>query len=178
MNIILTASGALPSVTNGAMDVAQSETPTNRQNDAFVDFAAGVQSFCEWSLVAPFFYGGDPLTFNVYWTTTSSSTNAVVWGLQARAFSPGDAIDSPYGTAIEVTSPNTGANQEVVSATPTQPNALTVAGISSAHEPGIANSLVTCQRMKFRLYRLGSGADTLAATARVSMVRLLMAGPP
>jgi hypothetical protein len=176
LNIILTASGALPSITSGAADVAQAETATNRQNDAFVDFATGVQSFAEWGLVMPFGWNGTGLLANVYWTTTSASTASVVWGVQLRAYTAGDALDSAYGSAIETTSANGGANLENVSATTPQSTPITIAGANYAHTTLGGGSLVAPQRLKVRVYRLGSGADTLAATARLSMVRLLESG--
>jgi hypothetical protein len=172
LNIILTASGALPSITNGAADVAQSETSSNKQNDCFVDFAAGLQSYAEWQLVEPFGTWAGSFSFHVYWTTTSSSTNSVVFGLAARAFSPGDSIDSAYGSAVEVTSANGGANVENV-AGPAWPMSGTVA-IAGWNPTAIDG--YPSQRLKFRLYRLGSGSDNLAAIARVSAVRAVAFG--
>jgi hypothetical protein len=184
MSIILTAAGALPSLTNGAADIAQSETSTNKQNDAFIDFAAGTTSYAEWSVLAPDLLLNNRAFFNVFWTTTSASTNSVVFGLQARAFSASDPIDSAYGTAVEVTDANRGANLMNISAT--APPATGGAPIFTAPfvvisnfdatiaptSPGHGLTMLPPQLLKFRLYRLGSGADTLAATARVSMVRV------
>ena len=76
----------------------------------------------------------------------------MVWGCQGRAYAPGDALDQAFGAAVEVTSANGGTNVVNVSAATTS---ITLAGAPTAG-----------QHAQFRIYRLGSGADTLAATAR------------
>lgn len=81
-----------------------------------------------------------------------------MWGLQARAFADGDAIDQAYGTAQEVTDANHPTNDVNISAAS--------AGITPAGTP------VAGQWVQFRAYRLGSGADDLAATARLAMIRV------
>jgi hypothetical protein len=160
--------GAILSVTSGASAIAQAETSTYKQNDLFVDFAASVQTFAEWCLVLPSTYMGGGFLATFYWTTASASGNSVVWGIQAKAYSAGDAIDSAYGSTIEVTSANGGANKENVTAN------TSLVAIAGAASTGSGASSAIPQRCKFRVYRLGSGADNLAATARLSAVRLLL----
>jgi hypothetical protein len=75
-----------------------------------------------------------------------------VWGIQARAYADTNALDQAFGIAIEVTDANNGAGEVNISAATA---AVTIAGAPAAG-----------QHVQFRVYRLGSGADNLAATAR------------
>jgi|WetSurMetagenome_2_1015567.scaffolds.fasta_scaffold33347_1 hypothetical protein len=153
--LVLTAAGSWPSITNpiGTPVLAQQESATNKVNYFVAQFAAATQSYIEWDLAMPPDWDGGTITANFYWLANSASVNSVVWGLQAVAYTSGDAIDAAFGTAQEVTSANLGTNDVVISqATP----AITVAGHPAANA-----------HIQFRAYRLGSGADNLAATANL-----------
>lgn len=158
--IILTAGGSWPSTTSGATAPAKVETTTNRQNLQLVDFADGSTQYIEWTIVMPDNYNGGTVTAKFYWTCATASTNAVVWGIQGRAYNNGDAIDQAWGTAQTVTSAgNASANVIITSAsTP----AITFAGTPQA------SSVI-----QIRAYREGANAaDTLTATARLVSVML------
>jgi hypothetical protein len=157
--IILTAPGGWASQTNGANAINQVEAPTNHVNYIVADFLQSVQAFIEWQLALPADYNGGTLTAVFYWLSPTASTNSVVWGLQGRAFANGNAIDAAYGTAQEVTQAN-GGNAVVNISTATA--AITLAGTTPA----------AGQHAQFRAYRLGSGSDNLAATARLLEIRV------
>jgi hypothetical protein len=157
--LCLTASGSWTSLTNGASAIAQLETPTAKVNYFVVQFLQAVQSFVEWDVAMPADWNGGTFTATFYWLAASASTNAVVWGLQGRAYADGDAIDQAFGAAAEVTDANNGNNLVNISAASA---AVTLAGAS----------LAGGQHVQFRAYRLGSGADNLAATANLLEVRL------
>ena len=74
-----------------------------------------------------------------------------MWGCQARAYADSDAIDQAFGGAIEVTDANNATYDENVSAAT---GAITIGGVPAAG-----------QWVQFQVYRLGSGADNLAASA-------------
>lgn len=146
------------SLTNGANSITQVEAGTNKVNYLVVQFLQAVQSFAEWKTVLPSSYAGTPFIATFFWIAADASLNSVVWGLQARAYADGNAIDQAYGAAQEVTDANTGTNDVNIS----DPSA----GITAAGAPAAG------QHVQFRAYRLGSGADNLAATARLLEVRV------
>jgi hypothetical protein len=156
--IVLLADQAILSQTNGANSITQVESTTNKQNYLVVQFLQSVQSFCEWKNVLPSTYDGSNFIATFYWIANDGTTNSVVWGLQARAFADGDAIDQAYGIAQQVTDANHPTNDVNISA----PSA----GITPAGAPAAGK---WCQ---FRAYRLGSDGDNLAATARLAMIRV------
>jgi hypothetical protein len=110
-------------------------------------------------IAMPSDYNGGTITAVFYWVAPSTSTNSVVWGLQARAWNDSDVFDLAYGTAQEVTDANEGNDDlNISSATP----AITIGGTPSA------GSLVS-----FRAYRNpANGSDTLAATAELLQIRI------
>lgn len=156
--LVLTAAGGWSSLTNGASAISQVETATNKVNYFVTDFLQSVQSYFEWAFALPSDYNGGSVTAQFYWLANSASTNSVVWGIAGRSYGDNTAIDAAYGTAIEVTDANNGTNTVNISAT-TSP--MTFAGSPAASQ--------YCQ---LRVYRLGSGADNLAATGRLLAVRI------
>ena len=121
-------------------------------------FLQGVQSFIEWDYPMPGDWDGGTVTAVFYWMSASGLTGSVVWGLQGRAYANGDPIDAAFGPPQEVTQANAG-NEDVnqSGATP----AITVAGSPAAG-----------RHVQWRAYRLGSGADDLAATAQFLEARV------
>lgn len=154
--IIVTAASLWNSLTNGASGISQIETTTNKVNTFVDDFLQSVQSFAEFDIELPSSYSGGAVTATFYWMANSASTNSVVWGCQGRAYADGDALDQAFGTAVEVTDANHGTNDVNISAATA---AITLAGAPAAG-----------QHAQFRIYRLGSGADNLLATARLLAV--------
>jgi hypothetical protein len=102
-------------------------------------------------------WNGGTVTAQFYWFAQSASLNNVVWGIQARAYSDGSAIDQAYGAAQETTDANTGntfVNISEVTA------ALTIAGASAGG-----------QHVQWQVFRDGTnGSDNLAATAELFYV--------
>jgi hypothetical protein len=104
-------------------------------------------------------YNGGTITAVFYWAAGDASTNSVEWGLAARAYADGDALDQAFGTAQEVTDANQ-ANDDVniSAATP----AITIGGTPAAGN-----------YVQFRAYRNPADAnDTLAATAELLAIRI------
>jgi len=147
------ASSMWPSKTSGCAGLTQDETATNKVNTFFMDFLTAVKTFCEVDIELPSSYNGGTMTAVFYWLANSASANSVVWGIQGRSYADAAALDQAFGVAVEVTDANTGSNQVNISTTSV---VMTLAGTPAGG-----------QHAQFRLYRLGSGADTLAATARL-----------
>jgi hypothetical protein len=104
-------------------------------------------------------YNGGTITAVFYWMAGTALTNSVEWGLAARAYADGDALDQAFGTPQEVTDANQ-ANDDVniSAATP----AITIGGTPAASN-----------YVQFRAYRNPTDAnDTLAATAELLAIRI------
>lgn len=145
------------SKTSGASSITQEETTTNKVNDVSVQFAQGVQSFWEIGVFLPNWDGGT-ITATYYWFAATASAGAVVFGAQGQAYSDAAPVDGAFGADVEVTDANNGNTDVNISATS---GAITIAG--AVGDP---------QWVQMRFYRLGSGADVLAATAKLLCVVL------
>jgi hypothetical protein len=157
--IWLSAAGMVPSLTSGAT-FTQLEEPTNDVNQVYGVFADAVVRYAEASVVLPSSYTGGTFTAKFYWTTANATSNAVRWGIQARAFTDADALDQAWGTAQFVTDANAGVAQQLRISDSTA--AVTIGGSPSAGK-----------LVHFKVQRLGTdGADTLAADARLVGVLL------
>lgn len=157
-NVFLGAPGTWRSITNGSFETIQVEYPFDNLNAYLADYASGARSNCEWGLAMPIDWDGGPITAQFYWLANSASTNSAVFGLQAVAFTDGNPINAGYGTAQEVTDANHGTN--LINISPVTAS-ITVGGSPAGG-----------QWVQFRGYRLGTGADNLAAVARLLGIRI------
>ncbi len=156
--IILSAAGGLPSTTNGCADPVQVEHGTNDVDVCVADFDKDTDEFMQWSSMLPSNYSGT-VTAKFVWLGDNSSTDSVVWGLQARAFGDSDAIDQAFGTAQTVTDANNAQNDVNISASTA---AITIGGTPAANK-----------MVQFRAYRdANSGSDDFAFDARLLMVEI------
>jgi hypothetical protein len=161
-SIVLTAAGGWPSTTLGCAANALVESATNKVNTYFLDFAyaAGAESYAEWTVAMPEAWDGGTLTAVFYWTANDATSHTVIWGIAGRAYSDIDTIDQAYPAGVEVTDTDTGtAYQVLISATTA---AITVSG-TIAPAGG--------QLVQFRVYRLRGGTMN-AAAARLMAVKL------
>lgn len=138
-----------------------SEYKTGSYTNAFsvMDFPDnGGYSAAEIVFPMPSDYAGGTITAKLYWTANSTSTNSVVWEIQAVAIADNEVLDVPVGTAQSVTDANksTAYKLNVTDAT----SAITIAGTPAAGE------LVVLAVLR----NAGNGSDTLAATARLIAV--------
>jgi hypothetical protein len=158
--IILTAAGGWPSLTNGCQPPASAQTTTNQVNFYFLGFLDGATTtYANWAMPMPSDYNGGTITAQFYWVAGNASTNSVVWGLQARSYADGDLLDQAYGTAVEVTDANQANDDVNISATT---SAITIGGTPAAHN-----------YVQFRAYRNPAAAgDTLAATAELLSIKI------
>lgn len=152
-SISMTSAGSMMSFTNGASNVIQIESTTHKVNSFVLDFPQSVQSYAEFSFSLPHDYNGGTITAEMVWMTDSASTNSVVWGVQGMALGDNSDWDTAYGSAQTVTDANNGTKKiNITSAT---------ANITLSGSPA------SKKHFQLRVYRLGSGADNLAATARL-----------
>jgi len=157
--IILTAGGGVPSITSGA-ELVLTEASTNKQVITTLDFDPDSIEYAQWALALPDDYNGGTMTAKFYWCANSTSSNAVVWGIQGVSYTDGSALDASWGTAVEVTDANgsTAYQLRITSET----SAMTISGTPTGGK-GVL----------FRAYRDATDAsDTLASDAKLLFIRL------
>jgi len=156
--IQISAGAMIQSTTSGAAP-GSAEMSTNKNNYIFMDFSnSGGKLYAEFGFELPSDYNSGTITFHANWTANSTSTNSVVWGLQAVSIADDESLDVAFGTAQEVTDANKSTAYK--RSKTSESSAITIAGTPAAGE-----------QVRCRLYRdSGNGSDTLAATARLMSI--------
>tara|TARA_R100001126_G_C4870396_1_gene172681 strand:+ start:1 stop:1182 length:1182 start_codon:yes stop_codon:yes gene_type:complete len=145
--------------TNGA-DAKQVETTATRPDMKVLDFDPSTIEYAQFSVAFPKSWNEGTITYQVYWTPSSTNTGNCIYALQGVACADSDTIDVAYGTAVEVTDAGIGTveDQQITS----ESGAVTVAGSPAAGE-----------QTYFQLFRNASdGSDTFTGDARVLGIRL------
>ena len=146
--------------TTNPADSALVETTAIRPDLNVFDFDASTKQYTQFTIGMPKSWNEGTLTYQVYWSPSTTNTGNAIFGLQAVACADGDTIDVAYGTAIEVTDAGIGTveDQQITS----ESSAMTVAGSPAAGE-----------QTYFQLYRdAADGSDTFSADARVLGVKI------
>ena len=146
--------------TTNPADAAQVETTATRPDLKVWDFDASTQQYTQFTVAMPKSWNEGTITYQVYWSPSTTNTGNCIFGLQGVACADGDTIDVAYGTAIEVTDAGIGTveDQQVTS----ESSAMTVAGSPAAGE-----------QTYFQLYRdAADGSDTFTGEARVLGVKV------
>jgi hypothetical protein len=155
--IWIPASAMTSRTTNGAAS-GTSESTTNKVMQLTLDFDSTTQEFAQFNVAFPKSWDESTVTAEFFWTA-ASGTGDVVWGLQGVALSNDDAIDTAFGTAVEVTDTLIATGDiHRTSAT----GAITIAGTPSDGD--------LCF---FQIYRdPADGADTFSADAKLLGIKL------
>ncbi len=146
--------------TTNPADAAQVETTATRPDLKVFDFDASTKQYTQFTIAMPKSWNEGTLTYQVYWSPSTTNTGNAIFGLQAVACADNDTIDVAYGTAIEVTDAGIGTveDQQITSET----SAMTVAGSPAAGE-----------QTYFQLYRdAADGSDTFTGECRVLGIKL------
>jgi hypothetical protein len=157
--IYIPAAAMTPRVTNGP-SVGSLETATNRVNVITLDFDPTTQEFAQFQISMPKSWNESTVTYVAEWYHPSTSTNfGVVWSLAGVALSDTNALDTAFGTDVQVT--DTGGTT----------NTLYVTSESGAVT--IGNTPAENDFVVFRIARVpADGSDTMAVDARLLGVRL------
>jgi len=145
--------------TNGA-EAAQAETTATRPDLKVLDFDASTKEYAQFSVAFPKSWNEGTITYQVYWTPSSTNTGDCIYGLQGVACADSDTIDVAYGTAVNVTDTGIGTveDQQITA----ESGAVTVAGSPAAGE-----------QTYFQLFRdAADGSDTFTGDARVLGIRI------
>jgi hypothetical protein len=154
----LTASGLMPTITTGCAPTQKIET-TNGVNYLVLDFDDGGNNDYEYAEVTipmmPSDYDGGDLQAAFIWLTSGVGTDRVVWGIQARGYADGDAIDAAWSGGQTVIDNGNGTAYDVLISSFC--TAFTPIGSPAANRP-----------MQFRVFRHGANAsDDLSGDARL-----------
>jgi hypothetical protein len=157
--IWIPASAMYGATTNPA-DAQQVETTATRPDMKVLDFDASTDEFAQFSIAFPKSWNEGTVTYQVYWTPSSTDTGDCIFGLQGVAIGDGDTIDVAYGTAVTVTDAGIGTIED-----------QQVSAVSSAIT--IAGSPAVDQQTYFQLYRdANAGGDTFTGDARVLGIKI------
>ena len=151
---------AMYAPTTNPADSALVETTATRPDLNVFDFDASTKQYTQFTIGMPKSWNEGTLTYQVYWSPSTTNTGNCIFGLQGVACADGDTIDVAYGTAIEVTDAGIGTveDQQITS----ESSAMTVAGSPAAGEQSY-----------FQLYRdAADGSDTFTGECRVLGIKL------
>jgi hypothetical protein len=151
---------AMYGATTNPADAQQVETTATRPDMKVLDFDAATDEFAQFSVAFPKSWNEGTVTYQVYWTPSSTNTGNCIFGLQGVAIGDGDTIDVVYGTAVNVTDAGIGTVED-----------QQVSAVSSAIT--IAGSPAVDQQTYFQLYRdANAGGDTFTGDARVLGIKI------
>ena len=151
---------AMYATTTNPAEAAQVETTALRPDMKVLDFDASTDEFAQFSVAFPKSWNEGTVTYQVYWTPSSTNTGDCIFGLQGVAIGDGDTIDVAYGTAVNVTDAGIGTIED-----------QQVSAVSSAIT--IAGSPAVDQQTYFQLYRdANAGGDTFTGDARVLGIKI------
>jgi hypothetical protein len=153
------ASAMYVTTTNPA-EANQIETTALRPDLKVMDFAAAADDFVQFSVAMPKSWNLGTVTYQVFWTPSTTNTGDCIFGLQGVACGDNDTIDVAYGTAVTVTDAGIGAIED-----------QQVSAVSS--DVTIAGSPADDQQTYFQLYRdANAGGDTYTGVARVLGIKI------
>ena len=144
--------------TNGA-DPQQVETTATRPDMKVLDFDASTAEYAQFSVGFPKSWNAGTVTYQVYWTPSSTNTGDCIFGLQGVSCGDSDTIDVAFGTGVEVTDAGIGTveDQQITS----ESGAVTISNAGDG------------EQTYFQLYRdAADGSDTFTGDARVLGIRL------
>jgi len=146
--------------TTNPADSALVETTATRPDLNVFDFDASTKQYTQFTIGMPKSWNEGTVTYQVYWSPSTTNTGNCIFGLQGVACADGDTIDVAYGTAIEVTDAGIGTveDQQITA----ESGAITIAGSPAAGEQSY-----------FQFYRdAADGSDTFTGESRVLGIKL------
>ena len=158
------ASAMYPNTTNGCARLTQVEL-SNGPELKVLDFDKDSDENAQFSVAFPKSWQANagttagPVTFQAFFTATSTDTGTVAWGLSAVAVADNDTCDVAFGTNVVATAKAHSGTSNDINVT-AESGDVTIAGAPAADE------LVFFQIMR------DTSADSLAADARLLGIKL------
>jgi len=151
---------AMYATTTNPAEAAQVETTALRPDMKVFDFAAAADDFVQFSVAFPKSWNEGTITYQTFWTPSTTNTGDCIWGLQGVSVGDGDTIDVAFGTAVTVTDAGIGTveDQQVTA----ESSAVTIAG-----------SPAVDQQTYFNFFRdANAGGDTFTGVARLLGIKI------
>jgi hypothetical protein len=146
--------------TTNPADAASVETTATRPELKVLDFDASTAQYAQFAIAMPKSWNLGTVTYQVFWSPSTTNTDNCIFGLQGVSLSEGDTADVAFGTAVEVTDAGIGTVEDVQ-----------MTAVSSAMT--IAGSPADDDQTFFQLYRdAADGSDTFTGEARVLGIKL------
>ena len=95
-SIWVPSSAMTPLTTNGCSALTQVEMTASRPELQVLDFAAGADDFCQFTVAFPKSWNEGTVTFQPFWTVTGTDTGTAVWNLTGISVDDNYAINSGY----------------------------------------------------------------------------------
>jgi len=146
--------------TTNPADAAQVETTATRPDLKVFDFDASTKQYTQFTIAMPKSWNEGTITYQAYWSPSTTNTGNAIFGLQGVACADNDTIDVAYGTAINITDADIGTveDQQITG----ESSAVTVAGSPAAGE-----------QTYFQFFRdAADGSDTFTGECRVLGIKL------
>ena len=157
--IFIPAQAMFGTTTNGA-DANAVETTATRPELKVLDFDASTAEYAQFSIAMPKSWNLGTVTFQAFWTPSTTNTGNCIFGLQGVSCTEGDTADVAFGTAQEVTDAGIGTVEDVQ-----------MTSVSSAMT--IAGSPADDDYTFFQVYRdAADGSDTFTGDARLLGIKL------
>jgi len=153
------AAAMYETTTNGASP-EQIETTALRPDMKVMDFADTADDHAQFSVAFPKSWNLGTITYQCFWTPSTTNTGNCIFGLQGVSVGDGDTIDVAFGTAINITDAGIGTvEDQQVSA---ESSAVTIAG-----------SPAVDQQTYFQIFRDANvGGDTYTGVARLLGIKI------
>ena len=151
---------AMYATTTNPAEANQVETTALRPDMKVFDFAAAADDFVQFSVAFPKSWNEGTITYQAFWTPSTTNTGDCIWGLQGVSCGDNDTIDVAFGTAINVTDAGIGTveDQQVTA----ESSAVTIAG-----------SPAVDQQTYFQFFRdANAGGDTFTGVARLLGIKI------
>ena len=146
--------------TTNPADAASVETTALRPELKVLDFDASTAQYAQFAIAMPKSWNLGTVTYQVFWTPSTTNTGNCIFGLQGLSCTEGDTADAVFGTAIEVTDAGIGTVEDVQ-----------MTAVSS--DMTIAGSPADDDQTFFQLYRdAADGSDTFTGEARVLGIKV------
>ena len=146
--------------TTNPADAASVETTAVRPELKVLDFDASTAQYAQFAIAMPKSWNLSTVTYQVFWTPSTTNTGNCIFGLQGVSCTEGDTADVVFGTAAEVTDAGIGTVEDVQMTAVS--DAITIAGSPADDDYTF-----------FQLYRdAADGSDTFTGEARVLGIKL------
>jgi hypothetical protein len=151
---------AMYATTTAGAAAAQVETTALRPDMKVMDFADSADDHAQFSVAFPKSWNEGTVTYQCFWTPSTTNTGNCIFGLQGVSVGDGDTIDAAFGTAVNITDAGIGTvEDQQVSA---ESSAVTIAG-----------SPAVDQQTYFQIFRDANvGGDTYTGVARLLGIKI------